>query len=225
MVQSTVAYLAHSESVWKSNPAFVRAVADLGKALAAITADDHPPPVPDDEEPVGKAHTRELLEELTSEIADELFALSQETGEVTLAAATDFTRASLDRLSDGQLEHTALNICELAMKHVDALADYLVVAADIAELETLTHRHRSGAPDLLWVDIGSARVQANLRSACKILRGRIDKLIARYRTTAPEFVSGYHRARLLLDPEGRLDLGMVWMTRRPAEIPGEFATN
>ncbi len=214
MVQSTVAYLAKNELVWKSHPAFVKAVKDLEKALAAAMGDDPSPTDSVDDALAIKVHARELLEDLMSEIADQLFALSQETGEVTLAAATDFTRASLDRLSDNELEHTALEISELATKHLDALADYLVVAADIAELVTLTHHHVTGDARRLW----GARLQKSLRSACQILRGRVDKLVTRYRWTAPELVAGYHRARLTIGDADHAESKNELTDWMPAEL-------
>lgn len=201
MVETTVAYLVRNEMVWKANPAFAKAVADLTKALAAIKAaiGNQSETTPGD--PGSKLHTRELLEDLTSEIADQLFALSEETGDLGLAAATDFSRASLDRLSDDELEHTAKHVCELAGMHLGMLSNYLVVAADVAELATLTSdftlaRPESQLPNFRHTMTAST-LEERLRSAARILRGRIDKLVSRYRTIAPEFVSGYHHVRVV----------------------------
>ena len=221
MVQTTVAYLAKNEFVWKAHPAFVKAVEDLKKALAATMVDYQPPTASADEALTSKAHTRELLEDLTSEIADQLFALSQETGEMTLAAATDFTRASLDRMSDEELEHTAIEISELASKHIHALAGYLVVAADIADLVTLTHHHVTGDVDRLW----DSHAQESLRTACQILRGRLDKLVARHRLSAPDFVAGYHHARLLVDTGAGTNRESVWMNRGMPESSVELTAH
>lgn len=201
MVEATVAYLVQNETVWKTNPAFSKAVADLTKALAAIKAaignqNENTPGAPG-----SRLHTRELLEDLTSEIADQLFALSEETGDLGLAAATDFSRASLDRLSDDELEHTAKHVCELAGMHLGMLSNYLVVAADVAELATLTSEFALARPEsqlpAFRQTLTASTLEERLRSAGRILRGRIDKLVTRYRTSAPEFVSGYHHVRVV----------------------------
>jgi hypothetical protein len=201
MVETTVAYLVKNETVWKANPAFAKAVADLTKALAAIKAAIGNQSETTSGEPGSKLHTRELLEDLTSEIADQLFALSEETGDLGLAAATDFSRASLDRLSDDELEHTAKHVCELAGMHLGTLANYLVVAADIAELATLTNDLTLARPEsqlpVFRQTLTASTLEERLRSASRILRGRVDKLVTRYRTVAPEFVSGYHHVRVV----------------------------
>lgn len=199
MVESTVAYLAQNEAIWKSNPAFVKAVSDLMKATAAITAAAGYSPNPTGQ--TSKLHTREMLEDLTSAIADQLFALSEETGDLGLAAASDFSRASLYRLTDEELEHTAKHVCELASAHLDALANYLVVATDIAELATLTSNFSMCKPHTAMPAFRRALTattqEERLRAANRILRARIDKLVSRYKPSAPEFVSGYIHARVV----------------------------
>lgn len=211
MVKSTVAYLAQNEAIWNSNPAFVKAVADLKKAVAAISAAAGNSPATEAAS-VSKLHTRELLEDLTSEIADQLFALSEETGDLGLAAASDFSRASLYRLTDEELEHTAKHVSELASAHLDALANYLVVAADIAELATLTSNFSSASPrspvPALRPGVTATTQEERLRAANRILRARLDKLVARYRKTAPEFFSGYIHARVVSHTVTRTGVGL-----------------
>lgn len=220
MVESTVAYLVQNETVWKTNPAFVKAVTELKKALTAIHAaiGNQPPATHGDSG--GRLHARELLEDLTSEIADQLFALSEETGDMGLAAATDFSRASLDRLSDDELEHTAKHVCELAGMHLGALANYLVVAADVAELATLTNDFTMARPEShlppFRHTLTASTMEERLRVAGRILRGRVDKLVTRYRLAAAEFVSGYHRVRLVSGSPGRTGKPMPALRKPPA---------
>lgn len=223
MVDSTVAYLVQNEAIWNSNPAFVKAVVDLKKKLAAIaaTSSKYPAALSSAAE---RAHDRELLEDLTAEIADQLFALAQETSDVPLAAAADVSRASLDALTDEQLEHVAKRISELATAHRDALTRYLVVAADVAELITLTRNFStwpaSDRPASSQCAAASVTLEELVRSACQILRGRIDKLVTRYVRTAPQFVRGYHGARVVLhcppsqNPSGPIAPGDI-VTARP----------
>lgn len=228
MVESTVAYLAENQSFWQSNPAFVRAVADLKKKLAAVaaTTSKYPAALSSAAE---RARDRELLEDLTSEIADQLFALSQETNDVSLAAATDFSRASLDLLTDQQLEHIAKHICELATSHRDALTRYLVVAADVAELATLT-RNFSTWPSMnesatTQCAAASDTLEEVVRAACRILRGRIDKLVTRYVEAAPQFVRGYHGARMVLNHHGATASGTALAAADVVSARPEFAYN
>lgn len=233
MVQSTVAYLAQNEEVWKSNPAFVKALTDLRKAIAAVNAAIGNPHVSGSNHP-SKLHTRELLEDLTSEIADQLFALAEETGDLGLAAASDFSRASLDRLTDEELEHTAKHVCEQAGAHLDALANYLVVAADVAELATLTSNFSMAKPrtriPVFRRSLMATTLEERLRTANRILRGRLDKLVNRYRLIAPEFVSGYLHARVLSHATHRTTKPLAARKVPPAgpsrraatKIPAEF---
>jgi histidine ammonia-lyase len=205
MVETTIAYLNQNEAVWNSNPAFVKAVADLKKKLTAVgtTASKYPAAINSAAE---RAHTRDVLEDLVSEIADQLFALATETSDLPLAAAADFSRASLDRLTDQQLEHIAKHVCELATAHRDALARYLVVSADVAQLATLTRNFTTWPPTAKSTSADCATASDTLeemvRAAGRILRGRIDKLVNRYRTTAPEFVRGYCGVRVTVALHG-----------------------
>jgi hypothetical protein len=204
MVDSTVAYLVQNEPIWNSNPAFVKAVVDLKKKLAAIaaTSSKYPAAISSAAE---RAHGRELLEDLTAEIADQLFALATETSDLQLAAAADVSRASLDALTDQQLEHVAKRICELATAHRSALTRYLVVAADVAELATLTRNFSTWPATANECAAASLTLEELVRGACQILRGRIDKLVTRYARTAPQFVRGYHGARVVLSGAPTLD--------------------
>jgi hypothetical protein len=208
MVDSTVAYLVQNEAVWNSNPAFVKAVVDLKKKLAAIaaTSSKYPAALSSAAE---RVHGRELLEDLTAEIADQLFALATETSDLQLAAAADVSRASLDALTDQQLEHVAKRICELATAHRDALARYLVVAADVAELATLTRNFSTWPASVRSAGsqcaAASMTMEELVRAACQILRGRIDKLVTRYARSAPQFVRGYYGARVVLSGAPALD--------------------
>ncbi len=210
MVETTVAHLMQNEAIWRSNPAVAKAVAELKRKLAAVAATTSKYPAAIHSAPE-RAHTRDLLEDLASEIADQLYALSQETNDVALAAATDFSRASLDRMTDQQLEHIAKRICELATAHRAALAGYLVVAADVAELATLTRNFSTwpatGRPGASACAAASGTLEENVRTACRILRGRLDKLVPRYWRTAPDFVRGYHAARVVMDRHGESDFG------------------
>ncbi|ACB76761.1 hypothetical protein Oter_3484 [Opitutus terrae PB90-1] len=200
MVHATLAYLAEHEAIWESNPAFVKAVSDLKKAVAAIDAANDNSSRSGSSRP-SRVHTREMLEDLTSAIADQLFALSEETGDLGLAAASDFSRASLYRLTDEELEHTAKHVCELASAHLDALANYLVVAADVAQLATLTSNFsmtkvRTPLPAFRRT-LTASTAEERLRAANRILRARLDKLVSRYKPQHPDFVSNYIHARIV----------------------------
>src|ERR1041384_4149441 len=71
------------------------------------------------------------------EIASQLSALAEVRKDANLAAQTECTLSSLDKLSDDELEEVGITVAAFATTNLAALADYGVVLADVTALSAL----------------------------------------------------------------------------------------
>jgi hypothetical protein len=206
MVESTVAVLNENKNVWEKTPAFVKAVADLAGVVQAIQIESGKQQAPTKGATASKAQARDALEDTILEMADQLSALAEERRDVTLAAQVEITRSALDKLSDEELEAIAKRVAALATEFIAPLADYLVTQENIEELKQLLGEFSSvkTAPRVAVVGRSSstASLPDRLADASRLLRGRLDKLVSKYRNTDPEFVARYHSARVIVDRGG-----------------------
>jgi len=207
MVETTIAFLDKYNGVWSNVPAFVTAVADLKTAVADIGTETGKQQNPTAGATAGKAQTRDALEDKILELADQLSALAETNGDVELAARVELTRSALDKFSDDELGATATLVGGLTTANLPALADYLVTAADVTQLTTLTGAFSAikTAPRTAVVERAAATsaLPDRVAKASRILRGRIDKLVTKFRQTNPDFVAGYRVARVIVDRGGR----------------------
>lgn len=206
MVGATVAVLNENKNVWETTPAFVKAVTEVLAKMQAIQTESGKQQAPITGAAASKAQARDALEDSTLEIADQLSAFAEERADKKLAPQVEITRSALDKLSDEELEATAKRVASLATQNLGPLAEYMVTQDDITELVQLIGEFSllKTAPRIAVVERSSSTnaLPELSAEASRILRGRIDKMVSKFRNTHPEFVAKYRSARVIVDRVG-----------------------
>ena len=224
MIDTVIAYLDKTNSVWSNVPAFATAVTDLKAAVSSIGTEAGRQQSPTVGATANKAHARDLLEDAVVELADQLAAFGEASGKPDLPAIVDLNRSDLDRLIDAELLATAKRVSELATENLAGLADYLVTAAEVTHLTSLADSFGKlkTAPREAVVQRSSATVALpeQIAAATRILRRRIDKLMTRFRKLNPDFFAGYRVARVVVDRGGHKHTDATLPADPPAADPG-----
>jgi hypothetical protein len=204
---STVAgYMDKNNGLWSGIPAFVKTVGDLKAGIASIVGDSEKQAVPTTGPAEAKAGLRDPLEELTLNIADQLAALADETGDADLGAKVAVTKSGLDIASGDDLLATARRVSALATANLAGLADYHITAVEVAALDAAINAF-APVKDTPRVTIAgragtTAGLPGKIESTRSILRNRLDKMMSRFRKSNPQFFAGYQAARVIVDRGG-----------------------
>ena len=153
-----------------------------------------------------KGNVRHGYEAKILEIGDQLASIAAVANDPVLAAQVEFSKAGLGKLSDDDLETAGKRVATLAKANTAALADHLVTAADVAELEQLTSDFDQIKNQPRTTIAGRAGETATLpdliTAETNLLRDRLDKQMTKFRLSHPEFYAGYLSARVIVDRGG-----------------------
>ena len=203
MFDTVELYFEHNKSVWSGGKALADAVTELATGNDAIDTAEGEQQAPTTGHAEGKTNARDLLEEKTLELADQLAALAEVKGDPNLAAGVEMTKSSLDKMPGDDLLTTARRVLKLTGDNLAALADYQVTQDDAAELdrrikafEPLKSAPRAAIVKRAGVTATLPQLVAANRS---LLRNRIDKMMTKFRTSEPTFYAGYQAARVIID--------------------------
>lgn len=206
MFGTVAQFLGQNSTLWNGIPAFVNAAADLQTGIGEIDTEAGKQATPTSGKTVVKGNARDVLEDATQEIGDQLAALAAATEDAELASQVTMTRSTLDQATGGDLLIIGKRIAGLATINLTALADYAVLAADVAELQDAITDFEplKDAPRVAIVGrAGStATLPGRITATRAILRNRIDKLITKFRKTQPQFYAGYLSARVIINRGG-----------------------
>lgn len=203
MFETTIAFLDQNNSVWSGTAAFASAVTEAKNGVTAIRN-----AAASQEAPTGgitdeKAQARNDLEDKTLEIADQLSALAAKNADMDLAAKAQMTRSSLDQMQDDDLIQAAERIRDLANTNIAALGPYGVTAADgtaldgaITAFSAMKTAPRTAAAGRKSATQSIAELIRNTRS---LFRNQLDKMMTPFRTSNPDFYSGYFAARVIVN--------------------------
>lgn len=202
MFQTTVDYLDTQNALWSGTAAFVDAVTRAKAGIDAIDTSSDKQQTPTTGITGDKQTRRDDLEAKTLEIADQLSALAAKNGSANLGAQVEMSKSSLDKMDDSTLEQTAERVVGLANDNLTALADYNVVAADVAALNNartdfaevktsprMATGDRRAQTESLPVLIGNVR---------SIFRNEIDKMVTKKKSNV-DFYNGYFAARVIVN--------------------------
>ena len=206
MLSTVSAYMGTNKALWNGVKAIGDTVKDLDDGIADISSSAGKQQTPVSGAADAKAQVRHDYEEQILVIANQLSALAEVKGDANLAAQTELTLSSLDKLADDDLEETGIRIAALATTNIAALADYGITQADVTALTALTTQFHSikTAPRTAVVDRSSqtTTLPDKIASVTSILRNRLDKLLTRFKKSNPEFYAGYLAARVIVDRGG-----------------------
>lgn len=176
---------------FKTKLAEILAVVQLRDAsLAGITA--------------GKNHLKEALSRQTADIAGIIYAYAATTNNEPLKAETNLSYSKLLQTRDDELAPRCQNIHARADENKTELADYGITAATLTALQTAIDNYKTETPKTRTAQSRRKTQTANLdhliKDATGILKTRMDKLVANFKTAHPDFVAAYEANRIIIDP-------------------------
>lgn len=206
MVSTVSAYMAQNNSIWNAVPAITGTVGEVNANLAAIAEKVRKQQTPITGAAEEKETVRLDFEEKILGITDQLGALAEKMKNANLAAQVEFSLSSLDKLSDDELEETGTSVSALGTANLAALADYGLVAADVAALDaakTKFHGIKTAPRTAIAGRKGETdTIPILISDTTSILRNRLDKQMTKFKKSHPEFYAGYRSARVIVDRGG-----------------------
>lgn len=154
-----------------------------------------------------KQNARDTAEDLGWVIGSQLSALAAKTNDPMLAAKVRFDRSELDRMAVSDLLTALQSIAGAATKNAAVLAsDYGVTAADltafnavVSALEGMKDAPREAIADR---KVATMSIPAAIRFTRGIYRNELDKMMAKFKKTEPDFYGAYFNARIIIDRTG-----------------------
>ena len=200
MIKTTGAYMAEQHAVWNTMAPMQAAMTELDAKIVEIdtAAQQHQTP---NGATADKADARDALEDVMFLACEALSVVAHSAGDNDLAALTRVTRTTLDRMGEEELSNRAAAVLAQANTHKTELATLQVTQANIDELnEALTEFNaakvgpRAAARAALTESLPKL-----VREAIDILRNKVDPMVNLFSRSNPDFVTGYERARAIVD--------------------------
>ena len=150
---------------------------------------------------------RTVLEEAVFLVSEPLAALAAATNNNTLLAEVDIARTRLDGLSAEDLDDFAARVASRGTANQTVLTGSYGIT--LAQVTAITTARTGFAP---WVNKPrtavsdrsgqTAAIPALVRQAKLLLRGRLDRLMSRFRLTNPVLFAAYRTARAIVNRHG-----------------------
>lgn len=151
----------------------------------------------------GKIATTRLLLDLTMIVAGALRAYGTLTGDLTLKEQMSFSRSTLARKDDEQIDDEALAIHTAATSRLAALAGYGIDAARLQNLQDriTAYSLAVNTPRGATVDISGlvALIDQQIAKNRDLLENVIDPLMLPFAQSHPELYARYQAARTIVD--------------------------
>ena len=150
-----------------------------------------------------KAQAQNNAIEKAIQVATAVFAYASIQNNNTLKDKVSYSPSELRRSRDTILIDRLEVIHEAATSVLAELANYGLTQADLDEFSALITSYTNMVEDPRVAITNRARATKDLKSifktADKILKEQLDKLMLQYKKTAPEFYQQYFNARLIID--------------------------
>ncbi len=202
MFKALASYMDDNASVWNAMAPLQTAVTQFKTKIADIDATAQK-----QETPTGatqdKASARNTLEDVLFLTCEALGVLAHTQSDHDLAALTDVTRTSLDRMGEEELSNRAAGVVTAANSRKTELATLQVTQANLDELSQALENFnaaKSGPRNATAARVAQTESLPNLiREASTTLQNQIDRLVNLFSRTNADFVSGYRAARVIVD--------------------------
>jgi hypothetical protein len=205
----TVSETCHSnEQTYAGTPAFVKAVILLDNSIEAIgKAEQQQSGTLSEGVSAEKNKAADALALESVKTANALYVYAIDTEDKVLQAKVNVNKSLFYNGHDGDALALAKNIADEAHSHEAALVEYGINAAAIVALDTAIVAFGSLIVKPRTT-IGERKVYTgNLKQLFaqtdSILHDRLDKLIALFKTSAPEFYALYKNARNIINTATR----------------------
>ncbi len=202
MFETTNKVLDKNNGLWSTIPAFADAVSRAETGTQAVREKSGEQVTGG--EAATKVAARTDLEDQAMMIADQLAALAAKTGDHDLAAKVDVNKSQLDRMADSDLLKATGRIATAAADHSTVLAsDYAITAAELTALGAAITKFEGmkTAPRNAVVDrkVATLALPEAVNYVRGIYRNELDKLMTRFKKSAPAFYSAYTAARVIVN--------------------------
>lgn len=139
------------------------------------------------------------------EVAGAVFAYGSDIGSAELQAKVDYSLSDLRQARDTDVATPCQGIHDTANSHLAALADYSVDANTLADLQAKINAYGAmvAKPRSARSKKSAARTSLNTEfaEADKVLNDKLDRLMAKFRSSQPVFYSAYRTAREIVDDD------------------------
>lgn len=203
--QTVEAVLAEYQTTWQSLPAFVTAVGEFTAIIPNIhtLAQTQASREGFANE---KAYALEALGDAAFEVAAAVHAYAVTTQEFALEGRVDFSRTSIVMGREASILARARDIHAVATEELANLADYGVTTARLTDLltkiEAFADAQSKPRQQIAKGSAATRSLEARFQTADTILNKRLDKLVVRFKTSAPDFYNAYQTARSIVDIPG-----------------------
>jgi len=154
-----------------------------------------------------KAAALQALGDLAHEIASAVGGCAAASGNQDLAGRVAYSRADWSRGADKTIIARAQNLHGTAASVVDALAEYGVTPAKLANLqkriEAFREVHPAPRQRVTASSAATKEIRSLLNKVSTLLQERIDRLMVQFTTSAPDFYNEYVAARTVVCPAVR----------------------
>jgi hypothetical protein len=207
MFETVIAFLASNAAILATKKALSDAIVAFKEAVGLVHANAAAQSAPVKSASADKAQARGELEEKVLEINDQIAAFADVTNNPGLAEQVRLTAALLEHCSDEDMEAVTTRISALAAATMAEMKDYELDQSDLTELDTLAARFKAAKPATRGAvnqrHVAGSSLDGAIRTADRVLRNRVDKLMRPLRATNPEIATGYYSARIIVDRGSR----------------------
>lgn len=193
--------LADNSSVWTTIVAFSDAAGLFGQKLDEIVGVVEHQETATTGVRADKLNAQDLMIERALSVGGAVFAYGSATNNQTLKESVDYTESDLKYVRDTISAERCTVIYTQATSIVADLADYGVTPAMLDELDerisdfvTLIPAPRVAITSRKGATSGLVDL---IKEIDLVLKERLDKLMAQFKTTAPDFYTHYFNARLI----------------------------
>ncbi len=150
-----------------------------------------------------KGLKRDAMVKKATEVAQGIYAYAVDQGDEVLRAKVNVGKSAFLRQRDGLIAVLCQNVHDYGVAALAALGNYGLVAADLTDLQTKIDDYvtvvSSPRAALLARKGATAEIDILVRDNMRILTNRMDKMMAEFETSDPQFYQEYFDARMIID--------------------------
>lgn len=185
-------------------PAFQSAVTDFDNIVDAIRAASQAESAIIDGITQDKAFLRNKVIDTTVSISSAVFAYASSVNNFELKQKVSLPKSDLQKLRDELLAGTCRNIFGEASANLASLADYGITQPKLDAFLLEVEEYEDAVPEPRNAVSNRSAQGVELvtlfRQADDVLKTRMDKLAATFKTTNAKFYNGYKINRIIIDP-------------------------
>jgi len=204
MYRATQMYCADNATIVGTVPAFSTALNSFNVKVSAIMAAARQEDLVTKGITIDKSQARKTLCQLTADIAAPVFAYASATSNNQLKQEVNFSYSDLYKTKDDILVPRCQNIKDLAAQNIRAMAAYGLTEASLNALQTEIDNYQAKVPTPRNSAAQKKTIRANIKNLFKeadtVLKEQMDKTLAGFKATNPDFVSTYKANRVIIDP-------------------------